>query len=205
MKLSLPHSPLRFPPSLSPFIRVVKKTPSGKHNKFPHFYRKFTASAVLQAKTALWLLLYTLVLANVFSHRLLTRSMEYVLQQAILKQPFSGDLHTMLGRLYLPYNREMAVRELALGQRYSPVLGMQTGVPSEVETIQAEQKNLENETLLYESITQKDPNYFYAQMKLGNIYYALDKKDQGKLMLAKLEKTIPFHESVMDLQKLYKE
>jgi hypothetical protein len=175
-----------------------------KFRYFPHNLRKFTASITRAIQTTIWLLLYTIVLANVFSGVLTNHTLEYSIQQAILRTPHSGYLHSLLGNLYLPYNREVALRELLLAQAYTNVLGIQTKELNKPQNITQKGKELEEEALKYERIVQKDPNYYYAQLKLGNVYYSLDKKDQGKLMLIRLEKTIPYDEAVVDLGRLYK-
>lgn len=197
---------------LSPISKnlAIKKTSRRKADHFPHILRKITAYSLSSAREGFWLVLYTIVLVNLFSVALFDADTEHTLQNAILVTPFESSLHEKLAAWYLPTNLEFASREYKIAQSYYPqtappalqtVLGSQS--PPEVtwQTIVAQKQNLEKEVLFWEQIRNIDPNYQYAWMKLGSMYIVLDRKKEAQILLSTLSRRIPFDTNVMELEK----
>ncbi len=182
-------------------------------NYFPHIIRRFSAHKIrLPFGKLFWLFFGAITITNVYSTRFIPKWEEKELQMNILKEPERSILHEKLGLLYLPINKNAAYKEYLLAQEYfiqsrsfkKDVLGIQSQPLQTWHNLETIKNNLSNEVSYWDNIYKFYPDYQFALIKIGSLYFELGDYDMAKKYINEVLNISPTNPTALKLAQILK-
>ena len=177
-------------------------------SQFPHIQRKIAAPARFPlAQYILITFTMPLIMVNAAYSFIIPPSEEWVLRSKILREPRNSSFHESLGEFYITRNQKIAEREYTLSEEFymQPlttslrVAGIRTSPMETFRNLKRKKNTIQSDLAVWEKLHAMLPDYTYAQLKLGVLYFQLGQLDKSRTLFSSVLQENPKNEVVTKL------